>query len=117
MISKRNYGIDILRLVMMFMICILHCLNQGGILTASIYGTSYYMVFWLLEIICYCAVDGFAFISGYTAKDNFKIDYTKLINMWFQGLFYSFILTIVLMIFGFKMGGEFSDLFTISSYK
>lgn len=32
MISKRNYGIDILRLVMMFMICILHCLNQGGIL-------------------------------------------------------------------------------------
>lgn len=106
MISKRNYGIDILRLVMMFMICILHCLNQGGILTASIYGTSYYMVFWLLEIICYCAVDGFAFISGYTAKDNFKIDYTKLINMWFQVLFYSFILTIVLMIFGFKMGGN-----------
>ena len=32
--SNRNYGIDALRLLLMFMVCILHTMGQGGVLGA-----------------------------------------------------------------------------------
>lgn len=92
MVKERNYGIDLLRLVLMFMVCMLHTLKQGGILNASPVGTVRYIVFWSLEIICFCAVDCFAIISGYMAS-NRKQRYSKLPEMWFQVFFYSFILT------------------------
>ena len=33
--TKRNYGIDLLRIVSMVMIVILHILGQGGVLDAA----------------------------------------------------------------------------------
>lgn len=38
--NERNYGIDLLRLVLMYMVCILHTLGQGGILEACEPGTA-----------------------------------------------------------------------------
>ena len=99
MTKERNYGIDLLRLVLMFMICILHVLGQGGILASSATGTAKYSVFWFMEIFAYCAVDAFALISGYTATDKPR-KYEKLVNIWFQVFFYSFIITILFVIFG-----------------
>ena len=90
--DKRNYGIELLRLVLMFMICMLHTLGKGGILGASTRGTIQYSVFWFMEIFSYCAVDSFAIISGYTATNKPK-KYEKLVNLWFQVFFYSFITT------------------------
>lgn len=29
-VKRRNYGIDLLRLISMFMVCILHTLGKGG---------------------------------------------------------------------------------------
>lgn len=43
--SQRNYGIDLLRLVLMYMVCILHTLGQGGILNACQEGTTEFRVF------------------------------------------------------------------------
>lgn len=94
-----NYGVDLLRLVLMYMVCMLHTLGQGGILSASVAGTPTYNVFWFLEILSYCAVDGFAIISGYMAKDAPK-KYEKLMEMWFQAVFYSFVVTLLLTILG-----------------
>lgn len=37
---ERNYGIDLLRLVLMYMVCMLHTLQQGGILGAISEGTN-----------------------------------------------------------------------------
>lgn len=99
MIKERNYGIDLLRLVLMFMICILHVLGQGGILASSTAGTAKYSVFWLMEIFAYSAVDAFALISGYTATNKTR-KYEKLVNIWFQVFFYSFIITIIFVIIG-----------------
>ncbi len=93
--SKRNYGIDLLRLVLMYMVCMLHTLGQGGILRACEPGTAKYGVFWFMEILAYCAVDGFAIISGYTAADKPR-KFEKLADMWFQVFFYSFIVTAIL---------------------
>ena len=36
---ERNYGIDLLRLVLMYMVCMLHTLGQGGILGVCQAGT------------------------------------------------------------------------------
>src|SRR5574344_1724268 len=87
--ENRNYGIDFLRLVLMYMVCVLHTLGQGGIIYSSINGSIGFGVFYLLEIISYCAVDSFAIISGYTSK-NKPQKYEKIVSMWFQVLFFSF---------------------------
>lgn len=97
--NKRNYGIDFLRLVLMYMVCILHTLGQGGVLDSCSVGSGKYKAFWLLEIFCYCAVDGFAIISGFFATDKPR-KYEKLADMWFQVFFYSFILTMLFTITG-----------------
>lgn len=99
MSKERNYGIDLLRLILMYMVCMLHTLGQGGILNASAVGTNGYKAFWFLEILSYCAVDGFAIISGYMAADRPR-KYEKLVEMWFQAFFYSFIVTLILTLVG-----------------
>ncbi len=99
MIKERNYGIDLLRLVLMFMVCMLHALAHGGVLSSSVSGTVGYDIYWFLRIVCFCSVDGFALISGYMAVNKEK-KYEKLVEMWFQIFFYSFIVTIILTILG-----------------
>ena len=107
--DKRNYGIELLRLVLMFMICMLHTLGKGGILGASTRGTIQYSVFWFMEIFSYCAVDSFAIISGYTATNKPK-KYEKLVDLWFQVFFYSFILTVILTLIGLNKNFSIASL-------
>lgn len=99
MAQERNHGIDLLRFVLMFMVCVLHVLKQGGILAACEPGTADYRCYWLLEVLSLCAVDGFAIISGYMASDRPR-RYGKLGEMWFQAFFYSFFVTVILMAAG-----------------
>ena len=93
--KTRNDGIEALRLLFMFMVCLLHILGQGGVLAACQPGTAAYGLFWLMEAVGYCAVDGFAFISGYTAK-NRPQQWEKIVDMWFQEWFYSLVLSLLL---------------------
>lgn len=113
MIKERNYGIDLLRLVLMFMVCMLHILGQGGILGACEAGTLNYNVFWFIEILSYCAVDGFAIISGYMAMDKPR-KYEKLAEMWFQVFFYSFIVTLVFTVIGVNKSWGIIDIIECS---
>ncbi|EOH96118.1 hypothetical protein UAY_03028 [Enterococcus moraviensis ATCC BAA-383] len=90
---KRHFGIDLLRIVSMFMVVILHILGIEGILENVEYGSVNYVVFWGLETLCFVGVNCFALISGYlmiTAKWRLK----KLIYLWFQVLFYSVLLSV-----------------------
>ena len=72
MSKSHNYGIDLLRLVLMFMVCVLHVLGQGGVLDASSSFLIKNKIFWAMEILSYCAVDSFAIISGYMATNKPK---------------------------------------------
>ena len=96
---QRNYGVDLLRLVLMYMVCMLHTLGHGGILYATEAGTIKFKVFWLMEIFSYCAVNGFAIISGYMSTDRPQ-KYEKLVDMWFQAFFYSFVISVLLTVAG-----------------
>ena len=97
--SQRNYGIDLLRLVLMYMVCLLHTLGQGGLLQAAAPGSAGSALLWLLEVLAYCAVDGFAMISGFTASDRPQ-KYVKIVDMWFQVFFYSFVVLVIFTLLG-----------------
>ena len=62
---KRNYGIDLLRMILMLMVVILHVLGHGGVLDATTPLSAKYCVSWLIESFAYCAVNCYALISGY----------------------------------------------------
>ena len=90
----RNYGIDLLRIVSMWMVVILHVLGQGGVLNACLPGTGRYLLAWLLETAAYCAVNCFALITGAVAiGGTFRL--RRVLLLWFQVEFFSLLLTIV----------------------
>lgn len=97
--DQRNYGIDLLRSVSMLMVCILHVLFQGGVLDRLSNGSLRHAIFSIFPVICMCAVNCFALISGYTAT-NRPVQFSRLANMWFQAFFYSFVLSVILSLSG-----------------
>ena len=105
---KRNYGIELLRIVAMYMIVVIHTLNQGGILGMTEAGSVKYIILWGMEILGSCAVNCYALISGYVGYSS-KYKYSRLLMIWLQILFYTFIIT---MIFNFT----FPEKITIQSW-
>ena len=92
--NEKNYGIDALRILSMFMVTILHVLTQGGILNASGRFTSQYEVVWLLQTMAFCAVNVYALISGYVWVYA-KYRYRNLMELWLQVFFYTVSITIL----------------------
>lgn len=102
--DKRNYGIDLLRIVSMFMVVLLHILGAGGMLSGPGSSVSANRILWLIEIASYCAVNCYAIVSGWVGyKSKFK--FTNIIVLWLQVFFYTFIINVVFWIFGWQ---EFS---------
>ena len=93
--DKRNYGIDLLRILSMFYVIILHCLGKGGVLDATQNGTTQYASAWFLETWAYCTVNIFGLISGYVGYSDVskKTKYSAWILMWLQVVFYGVLLT------------------------
>lgn len=101
-VKERNYGVDALRMVAMFMVVLLHVLGSGGVLEKLQYGSFKYELVWLLEIAAYCAVDCYALISGYVGVKS-KYKYTNLGLIWLRVVFYTFGITLIFQIF--SIGG------------
>lgn len=93
--SKRNFGIDLLRLVAMLMVTTLHILGHGGALgkAAGINGN----VIWFFEIAAYCAVNCYAMISGYVSysEQEKPYSYSKFASIWLQVVFYGLGITLL----------------------
>ena len=53
-VKKRNYGIDLLRIVAMFMIIALHALGLGGVVRYAEQFSLNYEAAWLLEVFIFC---------------------------------------------------------------
>lgn len=100
--ANRNKGIELCRLMLMYMVCILHTLGGGGVLDNCVEGNIRYYVFWFIEISSYCAVDGFAFISGYTFSGK-AVSIKKAVSLEVQALFYSAFLTGLLFLIGIRV--------------
>lgn len=91
--EKRNIGLDLLRILSMFMVLILHLLGKGGMLEKESNSQIYYLIYNFMEILCIVAVNCYVLISGYfLIKSEFK--WKKVISLWKETLFYS------LLVFG-----------------
>ena len=100
-IKERNYGIDLLRIVTMFMIVNLHVFWYGGILRSEnlYFLSAKYNIVWILEIICYVAVNCYALISGFVGIES-KFKYSNIVLLWLRVVFYSISIYLVGCIFG-----------------
>jgi len=92
--NTRHYGIDLLRIVSMFMVCMLHVLGAGGILDAATPQSANYQLAWFFESLTFCAVNCYALISGYVGL-NAKHKYASIVNLWLQVAFYSILITLL----------------------
>lgn len=96
--DKRNYGIDLLRLVSMLMVVILHVLGQGGVLAAEGASLASHESAWLLESMCICSVNCYALISGYVGL-NGRFRVSNILQIWLQAIFYTVIITVLFAVF------------------
>ena len=96
--QKRNYGLDLLRILSMFMIVNLHVLGQGGAMVRIVGSESTYYAAWLIETCAYCAVDCYGLISGYVGV-NGKFRPARFLELWLQVFFYSAGITLGYRIF------------------
>lgn len=99
--KKRLLWVEAIRIVSMLMILMLHILKHGGILDSLTVGTASYYSAWLIESVCYCAVNCYALITGYVmydaSKSNFR--YSGIITLWFQVFYYSAAITLLFAVF------------------
>lgn len=96
---KRNYGIDLLRLLLMLMVVMLHTLGNGGVLRAVELHSANYFLAWTIECLCYCAVNCYALITGYVSYGRpYRIN--SVIMIWLQAILYTLVITALAWMFG-----------------
>lgn len=86
--TERSGGLDLLRIVSMFMVTVLHLLGRGGVLENAVPFTADYEWAWLLETACYCAVDCYALLSGYFLCTS-RCRTPRLVSLWLGVFFWS----------------------------
>ena len=91
--SERNYGIDIARLTCMFMVVLLHNLNQGGLLDWT-FSSPRSFAYITLENYARVAVNVFALISGYLSSGR-PITFRRALGLWGCAFFWSGSLALV----------------------
>lgn len=105
--TQRNIGIDLLRVVSMFMVIILHVFGWGNLLSSPAFSLKA-EVLWFLETLCYCAVNVYAIISGFVGYKS-KPKTKRLLSIWLQVILYSVLFGLVSYVYrwlviGTKMG-------------
>lgn len=99
---ERNYGIELLRIIAMFMIVVYHVLGQGGVIGSMAFHTPHYHVASFLYVVCSCAVNVYALISGFVLCDK-KFHISRLFNLYLTVAFYTVLIFLVLIILGYDV--------------
>ena len=91
---KRNYGIDLLRIVSMLMVVYLHVLKSSNMLFDHLIVGAKHDVLWLTEMAAYCAVNSYALISGYVGFGRrFKL--SNILQLWMEVVFYLLVICLI----------------------
>lgn len=96
----RNMNMDLLRIVSMLFIVLLHSIDHSGVLEKAINCESvidiYVMYVYAFTRVC---VNCYVLLSGYfLVKSKFRLH--KLIALWMEVVFYSFVIKLIFMITG-----------------
>lgn len=86
-------GIDLLKIIAMYMVVVGHMLVHGGLLNTVTPYSSQYWAAWLMEVTVYCAVDCFVLASGYLISSSFA-KFSRLLELWLQVVFYSLLIAV-----------------------
>ena len=90
---KRNYGIDLLRMVSMFFVAALHIVGIGGIITGSELLSPQFLTAQWLRIAMLCAVNCYALISGFMGWGrNPKL--SSLAKLWVKAVVFCAAITV-----------------------
>ena len=95
--SQRNMGIEFLRMVLIFMIMILHTLGKGGVLDNLVPLSATYDTAWFLEILSYPSGVVFGLIAGYVGYDH-DHRISDAVYIWLTVLFYTIVGSVVFFI-------------------
>ena len=96
----RNMNMDLLRIVSMLLIVLLHSIDHSGVLEKAINCESvidiYVMYVYAFTRVC---VNCYVLLSGYfLVKSKFRLH--KLIALWMEVVFYSFVIKLIFMLTG-----------------
>lgn len=80
---KRNYGIDLLRIIAMFFVIVLHIVGVGGICANADLLSTNFLTSQFLRTATVCAVNIYALISGFVGW-NRKPKPSTLLNLWLK---------------------------------
>lgn len=86
--EQRNRGLDLLRMIAMWMVVVLHILNKGGVLSVTEPLSVGRETAQLLEAAAYCAVNCYGLISGYVGVAR-RYRYSGAIALWLRVVFYT----------------------------
>lgn len=91
----RNYGIDFLRILCMFMVCVLHVLSYGNFFDFFSDHPGVYWANQAINTLSFSCVNCYILISGYFGMRSKKHAWSRLIELWICVLFYSVVLGVV----------------------
>ena len=97
MTGKRNYGVDGLRILAMYMIVFFHMQVHGGISSQIHQEANGYAAAGFMAIAAYCAVNCYALISGYVCVSA-RFKWSGILYLWLQVVFYGVLIACVLRI-------------------
>lgn len=100
--KKRNANLDLLRIFSMMLIILLHSVDHSGVLETADAGTASMQLcvrfVYMLTQVC---VNCYVLLSGYfLVKSKFRLQ--KLVALWMEVVFYSFIIKLIFMIVGYR---------------
>ena len=90
---KRNYGIDLLRIVAMVFVIVLHLTGVGGICGSAALGSPQFYISQLLRIATFCTVNCYALISGYVGWSR-SPRLSSLLSLWLKVIAFCVAITI-----------------------
>lgn len=98
--KQRNANLDLLRIVSMLLIVFLHSIDHSGVLeNAENCGTGMYFYVRFTYALCQVCVNIYIMLSGYfMINSRFRLH--KLVVLWMEVAFYSFILKLLFMVLG-----------------
>lgn len=92
--NSRYEGVDLLRIVAMFMVLFLHILGSGGIIFEVEALSPNGITAWFFEMAAYSAINCYGVISGFVGVHS-KYKYSNLVYLWLQVTLYCAGITLI----------------------
>ena len=91
---KREYGIDLLKIVAMLMVVMLHIMGRGGVNEACAQNANSLrnMIEQIAYAFCVPAVDCFVLATGYIMSRH-RFRYSRIVKLWCEVVFYTLCMT------------------------